>query len=60
MVAIVFPQIGAIKRWLCIPPNYGFSLEKLQCLPLLHRYLPMKINCVPWVDWQLKDGKQVT
>ena len=23
------------KRWLCIPPNYGFIWEKLQDIPLL-------------------------
>ena len=44
------------KRWLCIPPNYGFIWEKLQDIPLLHGSLPMKTNVAPWVDRRLHDG----
>ena len=37
------------KRWLCIPPNYGFIWDKLQDIPLLHGSLPMKTNVEAWV-----------
>ena len=31
-----------------IPPNYGFIWEKLQNILLLHEYLRIKTNGVPW------------
>ena len=47
------------KQWLCVRPNYGFIWEKLQYISLLHIYLPMRTNCMPWLDWHLKDGTQL-
>ena len=43
------------KRWLCIPPNYGFIWEKLHSIPLVGGYLPtVATDNAPWVDWCLK------
>ena len=47
------------KRWLCVPPNYGFIWEKLQDIPLLQGSLPLKTNFAPWVDWRLQDGTRL-
>ena len=47
------------KRWLCIPPNYGFIWDKLQDIPLLQGYLPLKTNVAPRVDWWLQDGTRL-
>ena len=47
------------KRWLCLPPNYGFIWEKLQDIPLLQGDLPLKTNVAPWVDWRLQDGTRL-
>ena len=52
-----FIEFEDAKRWLCIPPNYGFIWEKLHSIHLVGGYLPIVVtNNVPWVDWCLKGG----
>ena len=58
MDSLLFIEFEDSKCWLCIPPNYGFSWEKLHSIPLVVVYLPtVATGNTPWVDWCLKGGK---